>query len=103
MNREEKKKNREEFQRRIAEWKESGLSQAEYCRRNNLSASKLLYWNKRLSDNNAAHLGFVQLPVSVGTGFAPIRIEIGNRYCVEVGNGYDPGALEHIVGILSRS
>ena len=103
MNREEKKRNREEWKRRIAEWKESGLTQIEYCRRNNLKTSKLLYWNKKLCDKNPANPAFVQVPLPAMSGSCAIRIEIGNRYCVEVGNGYDPAALEHIVEILSRS
>jgi hypothetical protein len=38
-----------------------------------------------------------------GIRTCPIRIEVGNRYCIEVGKGYDRGALEHILGLLSQA
>ena len=36
MNKEEQKQKREEWRIRIGEWEESGLTQIEFCRRNNL-------------------------------------------------------------------
>jgi hypothetical protein len=103
MNKEEKIRTREEWRNRVADWKESGLTREEYCRRNNLKTSKLVYWGNKLSEKKAETGGFVQVPMPGTTRSCPIRIEIGNRYCVEVGKGYDPDALEHIIGILSRA
>jgi len=102
MNKEEKEKNREEWRCRVEEWRASGLTQVEYCRRNDLKTSKLVYWSKKFSDECLKKTGFVEVPLRTPTAFCPIRIGIDNRYFVEVGNGYDPGALEHIIGILSR-
>lgn len=102
MNKEEQQKNREEWQSRIVEWKESGLSQVEYCKQNDLKISKFLYWRKKFSEK-PTDPSFVQVPITSANRFCPIRIEIGNRYCVEVGNGYEPAALEHIIGFLSRT
>ena len=102
MNKESQEKNREEWQRRICEWKESGLTQVEYCNQNELKTSAFLYWRKKFSKKEPTEASFVQVRMAANR-FCPIRIEIGNRYCVEVGNGYDPAALEHIVGLLSRA
>ena len=103
MNKEEQQKNREEWQRRINEWGGSGLTQVEYCNQNELNTSAFLYWRKKFSEKKPAESSFVQVPMAAGSRIWAIRIEIGNRYCVEVGNGYDPAALEHIIEILSRS
>jgi len=102
MNKEEQQKNREEWRRRIDEWEASGLTQVEYCNRNHLKASAFLYWRKKFSENKPTHPTFVEVPLSPTNRLHPIKIEIG-RYCVEVDKGYDPAALEHIIGFLSRS
>jgi hypothetical protein len=103
MNQEDQQTNREEWQRRVREWEDSGLTQVEYCKRNELKISAFLYWRKKFSEKNPTRPSFVEVPLSLTKRFHPIRIEIGNRFCVEVGKGYDPSALEHIIGILSRS
>ena len=103
MNKEEQQKNREEWQRRINEWEASGLTQVEYCNQNELKTSAFLYWRKKFSKKKRSEASFVRVPMAAASRIWPIRIEIGSRYCVEVGNGYDPAALEHIVDLLSRS
>jgi hypothetical protein len=103
MNKEEQEKNREEWRNRLNEWKESGLTQVEYCRQNDFKISKFHYWRKRFSEKKPTEPSIVQVPMTSANRFCPIRIEIGSRYCVEVGNGYDPTALEHIIGFLSRT
>jgi len=102
MNKEEQQKNREKWRRRIDEWEASGLTQVEYCNRNDLKASAFLYWRKKFSEKKPTHPTFVEVPLSPTNRFHPIKIEIG-RYCVEVDKGYDPAALEHIIGFLSRA
>lgn len=102
MNKAEQEKNREEWRKRIDEWEAGGLTQVEYCEQNELKTSAFLYLRKKFSEKNAAHPTFVEVPLSPTNRFHPIRIEIG-RYCVEVSKGYDPAALEHILGFLSRA
>ena len=36
------------WQKHISEWSESNLTQAEYCRRNNLSAAAFNWWKRQL-------------------------------------------------------
>lgn len=103
MNKQEQQKNREEWRRRIGEWEASGLTQVEYCKQNELKISAFLYWRKKFSEKKSARASFVEVPLSPINRFSLIRIEIGNRFCVEVGNGYDPAALEHIIGFLGRA
>ena len=35
------------WKQQIEQWQQSGLSQAEYCRRNNLKHHRLVYWKRR--------------------------------------------------------
>jgi len=102
MKKEDMEKLREGWRRHLKEWEESGLSQAEYCRVNYLKVGQFVYWNRKFSGKKTVGPTFVQVPISSVTRFCPTRIEIGHRFCVEVGNGYDPAALEHIIGFLSR-
>ena len=103
MNKEGRQRNREEWQRRIEEWKASDLTQEEYCKENNLKIATFHYWRKKISERKATGPAFVEVPLSLANRFSPIRIEIGSRFCVEVGKGYDPASLEHIIGFLSRA
>ena len=54
---------RRQFQEHIRRWRSSGLTQAEYCRRNELKWSTFHYWRKRLQDTATA-VTLVQVPVS---------------------------------------
>ena len=103
MNKEAQQKSREEWKRRIREWEDSGLTQVEYCKQNELKISAFLYWRKNLSEKKQPRPSFVEVSLSPTNRFSPIRIEIGNRFSVEVAKGYDPAALEHIIGFLSRA
>jgi len=42
-------------------WSGTGLSQAEYCRRNHLKPNRFTYWKKKLKQENYS-IEFVQLP-----------------------------------------
>jgi hypothetical protein len=103
MNKEEQQKNREEWRRRMGEWEDSGLRQAEYCKQNDLKISSFLYWRKKFSEKKSTRPSFIEVPLSPTNRFSAIRIEIGSRFSVEVDKGYDPSALEHIIGLLSRA
>ena len=49
------------WQDRITGWQESGISQSQFCRENNLSLATFCYWKKRLveqTDNK-----FIQVPI----------------------------------------
>jgi len=103
MNKQEQQKNREEWRRRIEEWEASGLTQVEYCKQKELKISAFLYWRKKFSEKKPTRASFVEVPLPPTPRFSPIRIEIGSRFCVEVDKGYDPAALEHIIGFLGRA
>jgi hypothetical protein len=103
MKKEDREHLREEWARRLKEWEASGLRPTEYCRANNVNEGRFHYWNRKLFGNKLDVPSFVKVPISPMSRPCPIRIEIGKRFCVEVDNGCDFAALEHVIGILIRA
>ena len=50
----------------VQRWKESGLTQREYCKRENLSIERLGAWKRRLDRENQSELGgLVAIPSKI--------------------------------------
>jgi hypothetical protein len=102
-------KKRRYWELQVKQWKESGLSQKEYCRRNNLRDNQLTYWKKRFIKTSGNPVSFVQLQfagsMGSGRGFGQgsgIRLNIGDEYQVEVDRGFDPEVLKQVVCVLGE-
>lgn len=96
-------------------WENSGLSQAEYCRRHNLKYCLFHYWKRKLrkpsqpsGQTESETINFVEvgssLPIGSRLSFrtAPgdfFRLWIGD-ICVEVGNKFDPQSLSQLLRCL---
>jgi hypothetical protein len=106
--REERNKDKREYwTRQITLWEKSGLSQIEYCKRNNLSRHVFTYW-KCKGNKKQESLSFVpvlrkptlnQIPVN---RIAPIRIMLGSRYRIEIEDGFSPDTLGQLMYALER-
>lgn len=90
----------------------SGLSRAEYCRQHNISHHQLRYWHKKQEQPGQTS------PVQPGITFAPIaltrtvkntchvgwvstlRVEVGNRFKVEVADEFSPVILARLISVL---
>jgi hypothetical protein len=85
----------------------SGLSQAEYCRRNNLALKNLGYWKRRIKSRNPS-VSFVelpalrQLPSSLFPISSPLSLVIGGRFRVEIQRGFEHDTLEELIRTLER-
>jgi hypothetical protein len=93
----------------------SGLNQAEYCRRHDLKYCVFHYWKRKLRKpspvslkSESKRVNFVEvstsLPFDSGRSFrtAPVdffRLWVGG-ICVEVGNKFDPESLSQLLGCL---
>lgn len=94
----------------IDSWKTSNLSQAEYCRRGNISYYKFIYWKRKLaSDHSSSGLTLLKLE-SPGFGqnfnrqssplpHSPIRFWLRD-FCIEVGDNFSPVLLSRLVETL---
>lgn len=87
------------WQNHIEQWKRSGLSQIEYCRKQKINKHALGYWIRKKI--NTATLGFVQLPIKVAT-ITPIEIRINNRFKIMITSGFDAELLKNTIKALEE-
>jgi len=90
------KEARDIWAERLAEWRSSGLSQAEYCRRHNFKQHGFTYWKKRLAETEH---GFVALPVAPEQPPVPLfELRIEDNFRIHLKLNFDvtfhPGANE---------
>jgi hypothetical protein len=98
-------KNRKELQetwrRRIADYRDSGLSASEWCEKSGVPISSLKYWitriNKIDSVSNPGDVGWSEVVISE-TDRAGIVIRIG-RFCIEVQDGFDVKMLADVLKV----
>ena len=69
------------WQQHITDWKKSGLTQSAFCAQNDIKASALHYWRKKLSPSvlKANKL----IPIRVHSA-APARILLGSQVAIEL-------------------
>ena len=88
----------------IEAWKNSGLSQVEYCREKNLSRHRFTYWNCKLRKKDAVTfvpiLGSALCSQGLGRDQAPIKLIIDSRYQVEIGDGFSSATLSTLIRTL---
>ncbi|MGC9196618.1 MAG: IS66 family insertion sequence element accessory protein TnpA [Syntrophobacteraceae bacterium] len=94
------------WERHIEKWKTSGLTQAEYCRKNGINIRSFYRW-KRKTDALYCKPVLVELPIT-GTfqspfsppGQGPQLCLVYERLRIEIGKGFDSGDFERVVRIL---
>jgi hypothetical protein len=96
------------WQERVGDWKRGGLTQTEYCRRNQLDPRKFLYWKKKILPKTGTST-LVELPAQiVKQSSAPQRspqliLIVDERFKVQVSPGFDADTLSRLLGVLERS
>lgn len=96
-----------EWEGRIAHYKASGMTQAEWCQHQDLSIHKLKYWLYKVdrpkhNDNkkpNWISLAIEDEPSSTNDLIETIQIKIGQA-TVEVKPDFDPTFLANVVKVL---
>lgn len=99
---------RRQWQEHIEQWRSSGLTQKEYCRRNGFRCSTFHYWRKHLETSDAA-VTLVQVPIGFNgdrsaSGYG-LKLLLGDRYKIEIGDKFHPSTLARLVAFsrLSRT
>ena len=87
-------------------WKDSGLSQVDYCRQKDLSRTQFTYWKCKLSKKTdsatfAPLSGSLNFPRISFSSKAPIRLITGS-YEIEIGDGFSPDTLSTLLHTLGR-
>ena len=85
----------------LQRWRESGLSQAEFCRRRRIPVWQLAWWKKRLAAKSAAG-GPAFVPVQVVAAPAPAELELTLRdgRVLRFGCSVEAAKLAEIVAAL---
>jgi transposase-like protein len=95
---------RRQFEEHMRRWRDSGLTQAEYCRRYELKWSTFHYWRKRLQEKATA-LTLVQVPVRKNLSCHrshELALIVADRYTVEIGQDFNASTLARLVDTLER-
>ena len=92
----------ERWQQHLDEYRTSGLTRKEYCRKHRLNIHQMDYWRKRLNQSSEFRPSinkndFVQIQVEKETlPGSCIKLHIG-QVSVEVPDGFDPVHLKNIL------
>ncbi len=89
----------------IESWRETGLSQTEYCRQNNLKHHQLVYWKKRFlkikTDVSFVALKFEDLlDRPAPPERASLSVVINNHFKIEIKAGFDAPLLRQLIFAL---
>lgn len=95
------------WQSHIESWEHSGITQADYCRRNELSIKVFGYRKRKLCSKAPAAVSFVPVsikssyPASVNAG-ASLRLVVGNGYGIDIGDGFKPDTLRRLLDTIGQ-
>jgi hypothetical protein len=93
------------WKQHIDSWQATGLTQAEYCRRNNLKHHQLVYWKKRFLKTKT-EVSFVPLKledlldIPAQPDRAPLCLVINNFFKIEIKAGFDALLLRQLIVAL---
>jgi hypothetical protein len=93
------------WKQQIEQWQQTGLTQAEYCRRNNLKHHQLVYWKKRyLKTETDVSFAAVELEdildIPAPTDHGSLTVVIDNPLKVAVTDGFNPQLLRQLIAAL---
>jgi hypothetical protein len=95
------------WQSHIQAYQKSGLSQAEYCRQNNLRSNRLRYWkNKFKNQENPQNPCFVNLPVKISDtkpeskSESGVNVILSDGIVLSLSTNFDKATLTKAVDIL---
>ena len=94
------------WKQHIDSWQETGLTQSEYCRRNNLKHHQLVYWKKRFLKSCKTGVSFVPvkmedlLDIPAQPDRASLSLVINDHFKVEIRSGFDAQLLRQLIFAL---
>ncbi len=89
------------YQKHLERWRQSQLSQKEYCRQNEIIPHRFTYWKKRLVDNKLSP-AFVPVPLvqNFPASTSKIDLVIAGGFKIQVHPGFDSATLKHLIHTL---
>ena len=89
----------------IRAWRRSGLTQADYCRRNSLKDTQFTYWKTKFNkEKKSDQICFVPVPVDhkqsvIDSGDAGLSVQLG-KIKIRIHNNFNPDCLVKVVSLL---
>jgi hypothetical protein len=102
---EQLERKRSYWKQHIESWQETGLTQAEYCRRHNLKHHQLVYWKKRFLKTET-NVSFVPLKLEdlldlpARPDHTPLCLVINDQFKIEIRAGFDALVLRQVMVAL---
>ena len=100
---------RQYWEAKISRWKESGMSQAEYCRGHDLKIKTFSYWLRKFRKEKTATVQFVELPSEKLFAYknepnriTELKLIIDEGISIEVGDGFNPGTLKQVIETIRQ-
>src|SRR5208282_2443170 len=99
---------RDYWMHEVQRWRESGLTQKEYCIKGGISVERFGYWKRSLdSENQDGARNLVAVPAktvssALFTARPALGLVIDNRYRVEIPDAFTPSTLEAVLQVLSH-
>jgi hypothetical protein len=99
---------RQFYQKHLANWRGTGLSQAEYCRRNGLIRHRFGYWKKKLFTEER-QVEFAVFPVNLSEHSvpciqdrvsSPLRLMVNSRFSLEIPDQFSQDTLTKVLQVL---
>jgi len=97
------KHNREFWTCHVESWRDSGLTQIEYCRRHRLPKGTLGYWSSTLKRQKEAASALVEVgraEIKADGRRSPIELVVQRRYLLRLWPGMEPGHLHDVLSVL---
>lgn len=93
----------------IRAWERSGLSQIEYCHRNNLRSNQFTYWKTKFNREHSAPVNFVpvatnpthQITQNLDSGDSGLSVLLG-RVEIKIANNFNPTCLSKVISTLEE-
>lgn len=95
------------WQKHVESWRQSNLSQVEYCRLNDLPIGNFGYWKRRHGRAVSEHRLFFPLvatgPASNAEPASALRLNLQEkRFSIEIGEDFSPMLLRKLIAILEQ-
>ena len=94
------------WQLHINAWQQSGISQADFCRRHGLNIKIFGYWKRKLYSRPE---GVSFVPVAIKTSHtayvktgSSLRVVTSNGLSIEIGDGFNPATLRLLLDTIGQ-
>ncbi len=99
---------RHHWEAHIKAQQKSGLSRAEYCRRNDLSYHAMTYQQRKLSEPSRKQTQLIPVPAEritqhkISTVSSGVKIILNDRIGIEVSEQFSPRSLSQVLTVLEN-